>query len=95
MDLNNENITAKALTGDVSIHWTTIAGFISSNSEKFKEVFTKVLMYCGELGLIGGKEFTVDGLRLPSNASKDMSGTKEELEKKLKQYKKMAEKHVA
>ena len=36
MALNDENIIAKALTGDMNIHWTTIADFISSNGEKFQ-----------------------------------------------------------
>jgi len=71
MALNDENITAKALTGDMKIHWTTIAEFISSNSEKFQEVFMKVLAYCTELGLIGGRTFAIDGCRLPSNAAMD------------------------
>jgi len=47
------------------------------------------------LGLVGGETFAIDGLRLPSNASIDLSGTKEELEKKLEMYRKMAEKHVS
>ena len=36
---------------------------------------------CNELGLIGGETFAEDGLRLPSNASIEKSGTKKELEK--------------
>ena len=95
MDLARENIIAKALTEDMEPHWTTIANFISGNSEKFQQVFVKVLMYCCELGLIGGDTFAVDGCRLPSNASAEMSGKKEELEKKLAMYRKMAEKHIA
>ena len=67
--LNCENMVAKALTGDMDIHWTTIADFISRNGVKFKEVFVKVLVYCNELGLIGGKNYAIDALRLPSNAS--------------------------
>ena len=66
-ELNNENMVAKALTGDMAIHWTTIASFISSNSDIIKELFTEVLMYCNELDLIGGTDFAGDGLRLPSN----------------------------
>jgi transposase len=54
------NITAKALTGDMEPHWTTIADFISGNSERFKEVFTKVLAYCTGLDLIGGQTFAID-----------------------------------
>ena len=95
MNLNNENIIAKALTGDMRIHWTTIADFISANSEEFQETFVKVLAYCGELDLIEGEEFATDGRRMRSNASKDMSGTKEELEKKVEVYRRMAKKHVA
>ena len=74
-ELNNTNIIAKALTGDMNIHWTTTADFISGNKEAVKETFVQVLTYCNELGLIGGEKFAVDGLRLPSNASIDMSGT--------------------
>ena len=92
--LSRENIIAKALTGDMEIHFTTIADFISENSDDFTRVFTEVLMYCNELELIGGSDFAVDGLRLPSNASMEMSGTREELEKRIELYLKMAEKHL-
>ena len=94
-ELSRENIIAKALTGDMAVHWTTIAAFISGNGEKFQKVFAEALAYCGELGLIGGRTFAIDGLRLPSNASMEMSGTKEELGKKLETYRRMAEKHIA
>jgi len=93
-ELNNNNIIAKALTGDMEIHWTTIADFISGNKEAVKETFAQVLMYCNELGLIGGENFAVDGLRLPSNASIDMSGTEEQLKKRLAVCQKMATKHI-
>ena len=93
-ELNNNNIVAKALTGDMAIHWTTIADFISGNKERFKETFVQVLMYCNELGLIGGENYAIDGLRLPSNASMEMSGTEKQLEKRLAVYRKMARKHI-
>jgi hypothetical protein len=93
-DLGMNNIIAKALSRDMKPHWTTIADFISGNGEKFKEVFIKVLAYCSELGLVGGQTFATDGLRLPSNASKDLTGTFEGLEKRLKLYRRMAEKHI-
>jgi transposase len=92
--LNNHNIIAKALTGDMNIHWTTIADFVSGNKEAVKETFIQVLMYCNELGLIGGDNFALDGLRLPSNASKEMSGTEEQLRKRLEICRKMATKHI-
>jgi transposase len=93
-ELNKNNIIAKALTGDMSIHWTTIADFVSENSEAAKAIFVQVLMYCNELGLIGGENFAIDGLRLPSNASIDMSGTEEQLKKHLSACQKMAAKHI-
>ena len=93
-ELAENNITTKALTGDMKPHWTTIADFISNNNEKFQEIFIKVLTYSVELELVGGETFAIDGCRLPSNASMEMSGTEEELKKKLEVYRKMAEKHV-
>jgi len=93
-ELSRNNIIAKALAEDTEPHWTTIADFISGNGEMFKETFVKVLTYCAELGLIGGQEFAVDGLRLPSNASLELTGRAEELEKRLRTYRRMAEKHV-
>lgn len=93
-ELNRHNIIAKALTGDMEIHWTTIADFVSGNKKEVEGAFTQVLMYCNELGLIGGEDYALDGLRLPSNASKEMSGTEEQLKKRLAMYEKMAGKHV-
>lgn len=93
-ELNRNNIVAKALTGDMDIHWTTIADFISGSSKEFEGIFIKVLTYCSELGLIGGETFAIDGLRLPSNASLEMSGTRRQLKKRLEVYRKMAKKHV-
>jgi transposase len=92
--LNKHHIIAKALTRDMRIHWTTIADFISQNSGDFEEIFARVLMYCNELGLIGGQDYAVDGDRLPSNASLEMTGKKKELEKRLGVYRRMAEKHI-
>ena len=94
-ELGRNNIMAKALTGDMSMHWTTIADFISGNSKEFGEIFTKVLLYCNELELIGGETFAIDGLRLPSNASIEKSGTKAQMERLVQRYRRMAEKHVA
>ncbi|GHV48056.1 hypothetical protein AGMMS49546_38260 [Spirochaetia bacterium] len=77
-----ENMTVKALAEDIEPHFSVIAEFISKNSEKIKDVFTQVLLYCSELGLIKGDLFAIDGCKLPSNASKEWSGTIEELKKK-------------
>jgi transposase len=89
-ELSRDNIIAKALTRDIEADHSTIAGFVSGNSEKLKKVFTCVLMVCGELKLIGGEKFAIDGCRLPSNAAKEWSGTHEKLRKKKEKFEALA-----
>ena len=91
------HITVKALAEDTEPHYTTISNFVSGMGGEIEKVFTEVLMVCGDMGLIGGRMFAIDGCKLPSNASKEWSGTKEELRKrhdKLKETcKKILKKH--
>jgi transposase len=62
-----QNIIFMALSGNTLPHFTTIAYFISSMENQIKSIFTDVLMYCDEVGLIGKNMFTIDGCKLPSN----------------------------
>ncbi len=78
----NENIIFMALSADTRPHYTTLAHFISSMSDVIEPLFAEVLLYCDELGLIGREMFAIDGCKLPSNASKEWSGTKAELVRK-------------
>ena len=79
------NILFMALSGDSHPHFTTIAWFVRSLREQILSIFAKVLLICSELQLIGGELFAVDGCKISSNASKEWSGTFQELEdKKLK-----------
>lgn len=80
----DENIIFMALSADSHPHFTTIAGFISCMGDVIEPVFRDVLLYCDELGLIGKEMFAIDGCKLPSNASKEWSGTKAELNNKRK-----------
>ncbi len=77
-----ENIIFMALSADTRPHFTTIADFISSSDKEIIRLFLEVLLCCDEMGLIGKEMFAVDGCKMPSNASKEWSGTKEELTKK-------------
>ena len=43
-----------------------------------------MVLICDDLGLIGREMFAIDGCKLPSNASKEWSGTREDLKKKQK-----------
>jgi hypothetical protein len=58
-------------------------------------VFRDVLMYADGLGLIGKETFAIDGCKLPSNASKQWSGTHDELKNKQQKYETAAKKIVA
>ncbi len=77
-----ENIVFMALSADTRPHFTTIADFISSADQEIIRLFLQVLLTCDEMGLIGKEMFAVDGCKMPSNASKEWSGTKEELQHK-------------
>ncbi|MGV8075077.1 MAG: transposase [Syntrophobacteraceae bacterium] len=71
-----------ALSACTCPHFTTIADFISQTTEQVIRLFLEVLLVCDEMGLIGREMFSVDGVRMPSNASKEWSGTREDFEKK-------------
>jgi transposase/IS5 family transposase len=87
-----ENVTFMALTCGEQPDHSTIAGFVSSMREEILPLFRDILLVCEEEGLLGGTFFAVDGCKLPSNASKEWSGTirdlrrkREKLEKKVKE----------
>jgi transposase len=73
------NVVFMALSADTRPHFTTIAAFVSELENEIVGLFRNVLLYCEELGLIGKEHFAVDGCKRPSNASKQWSGTHEEL----------------
>ena len=77
-----ENVVFMALACGQKPDHSTIATFVSSMGEEIEALFTQVLLVCDEDGLLGGTHFSLDGLKLPSNASKEWSGTFKELKKK-------------
>jgi transposase len=77
-----ENILFMALSGRQSPDHSKIAEFISSMKEEIQPLFRDILLVCDELKLLGGTSFALDGLKLPSNASKHWSGTHWELKRK-------------
>ena len=78
-----ENIIFMALACGQQPDHSTLAAFVSSmGSERIIDLFTQVLLVCEEEGLLGGTHFSLDGLKLSSNASKEWSGTHAELLKK-------------
>ena len=77
-----ENITFMALACGQKPDHSTIASFVSSLDNEIEPLFTKVLLICEEEGLLGGTHFSLDGLKLSSNAAKEWSGTFADLKKK-------------
>jgi transposase len=71
-----EHVTFIALCGDQAPHFTTIAKFVSTLGPDIARVFAAVLAVCDQQGLIGRSMFAIDGVKLPSNASKHRSGTR-------------------
>jgi transposase len=80
--LCRENIVFMALSADTTPHFTTIADFIATLEREIVSVYLDVLLICDEAGLIGREMFAVDGVKLPSNASKEWSGTRADFEQK-------------
>lgn len=95
--LCRENVVFMALSGDLHPHFTTFARFIAEMGDVVQSLFTQVLMVCDQEGLIGGHMFAIDGCKMPSNASRQWSGTKAELNKKQKKIdravRRMLQKH--
>jgi len=71
-----------ALTGELYPDHSTITKFVSELGPRLHEVFADVLMVCDDEDLLLGTRFALDGLKLPSNASKEWSGTFQQLRKK-------------
>ena len=70
------NVLFMAVSGDSAPHFTTVAHFISHLGDEARALFTQVLLVCDRQGLIGRELFAIDGVKLPSNASKAKSGTR-------------------
>jgi transposase len=71
-----DNVLFVAMTGDAKPHFTTIAAFVSRSRDAIATVFAQVLAILGKEGLVGREMFAIDGVKLPSNASKHRSGTR-------------------
>ena len=70
------DLTFMALAAGKTPHFTTIADFVSGHCDEMKSLFHKVLMICCKSGLVGKEYFAIDGCKLPSDASKQWSGTR-------------------
>ena len=78
----HENIIFIALSYGYAPDHSTIASFISSMHTEISSIFSDILVVCEELNLLGGTHFSLDGVKLSANVSKEWSGTLEELKHK-------------
>jgi transposase len=81
--LCRENVLFMAISADSQPHFTTIAHFIATLDGEITTIFRDVLLVCDEAGLIGKEMFAVDGVKLPSNASKEWSGNQADYSQKI------------
>ena len=73
-----QNVLFMAISGDTQPDHSTLAAFVSGMGDVVAQLFARVLVVCDRQGLIGRELFAIDGVKLPSNADKARSGTREE-----------------
>ena len=78
----HENIIFIALSYGYAPDHSTIATFVSSMQNEISSIFSDILVVCEELELLGGTHFSLDGVKLSANVSKEGSGTINELKHK-------------
>lgn len=92
-----QNVLFMAVSGDSQPHFTTLAAFIAELGEAVAKLFAQVLVVCDRQGLIGREMFAIDGVKLPSNASKAKSGTRADYQRQAEKMeqaaKQMLERH--
>lgn len=89
------NVQFIAISGDSQPSHAHIAKFVANLSAQIKPLFSQVLLTCDAQGLIGRDMFAIDGVKLPSNASKERSATHEELRHRADRLEKAADKIMA
>ncbi len=74
-----ENITFLALACGIRPDHSTLAAFVGKLAGRIELIFSEVLLVCHEEGLLSGTHLSLDGVKLPGNASRESSGTLAEL----------------
>jgi transposase len=90
-----QHVTFIALSGDAAPHFTTLAAFIRHLGDEIGWLFAQVLFLCDRQGLIGREMFAIDGVKLPSAASKRKSGTRADFERQAAKFEAQAQKMLA
>jgi transposase len=67
------NVLFTTVSGDSCPHFTTQAAFVAELGNEVVKLFCQVFVVCDRQDLIGRDLFAIDGVKLPSNASKEKS----------------------
>jgi transposase len=86
-----ENVLFIAVSGDSQPNFTTLAAFVSDLGDLTARLFAQVLTICDRQGLIGREMFAIDGVKLPSNASKAKSGTRADFQRQAEKMEQAAQ----
>ena len=84
-----------ALSGNSAPHFSTLVNFLSSLGPAIGQIFAQVLTICDRQGLIGRQMFAIDGVKLPSNASKAKSGKRKDYLRQVAKMEKAVEQILA
>jgi transposase len=84
-----------AISGNSAPHFSTLANFVSSLGPAIGKIFAQVLAICDRQGLIGRQMFAIDGVKLPSNASKAKSGKRKDFVRQVEKMEKAVEQILA
>jgi transposase len=89
-----DNVMFMAVSGDSQPDHSTLAAFVSKLGEEVAKLFAQVLVLCDSQGMIGREMFAIDGVKLPSNASKARSGTRADFQRQLDRMEQQAQRMI-
>jgi transposase len=90
-----DDVLFMAISGNSAPHFSTLASFVSSLGPAIGQIFAQVLTICERQGLIGRQMFAIDGVKLPSNASKAKSGKRKDYLRQVEKMEKAIEQILA
>jgi len=89
-----DNVIFMVVSGESQPDHSTLAAFVSKLGDEVARLFAQVLVLCDAQGLIGREMFAIDGVKLPSNASKARSGTRSDFQRQLDKMEKQAQQMI-
>jgi transposase len=89
-----DNVMFMVVSGESQPDHSTLAAFVSKLGNEVAKLFAQVLVLCDAQGLIGREMFAIDGVKLPSNASKARSGTRADFQRQLDKMEKQAQQMI-